>query len=438
MRILILTYGSRGDVQPFVALGRALEARGHTVTLGTASRFESFVRDAGLGFAPMSDAMLNLLDTDAGRDMMESTQGVLQSLKWTVMMARTVGPAQAELIDDSWAAAEAVDPDLIIFHPKTYAGSHIAEKRGIPAVLAMLVPMMVPTGERPNVGFPDTGWEWWNRFSYRFVNGTMAFSAGRHVREMREKRGLPKQRRFDLLRDSAGRILPVLNAVSPSVLPAPRDWPDEAVMTGYWFSNLGDWTPPADLEAFIEAGPPPVYVGFGSMAGRSPDRLAKTVIDALERTGKRGIIATGWGGLEPGDLPDTILKIEGAPHEWLFPRMEAIVHHGGAGTTAAAIRAGKPQVIVPFFGDQPFWGKIMAQHGVAPDPIAQRSLTAEKLSRALTHVTTDPAVAKAAETLGRKVRAEDGLARAIEVIEAAAARAEDVQPEPEPATARLS
>jgi sterol 3beta-glucosyltransferase len=118
--------------------------------------------------------------------------------------------------------------------------------------------------------------------------------------------------------------------------------------------------------------------------------------------------------------------------------MEAIVHHGGAGTTAAAIRAGKPQVIVPFFGDQPFWGKIMAQHGVAPDPIAQRSLTAEKLSRALTHVTTDPAVAKAAETLGRKVRAEDGLARAIEVIEAAAARAEDVQPVPEPAAARLS
>ncbi|WP_138421947.1 glycosyltransferase [Maritimibacter alexandrii] len=419
MRILILTYGSRGDVQPFVALGRALVARGHEVTLGTARRFETFVREAGLGFAPMSDAMLNLLDTEAGRDMMESTQGVLQSLKWTVMLTRTVGPAQAELIGDSWAAAEAVDPDLIVFHPKTYAGPHIAEKRGIPAVLAMLVPMMVPTGERPNVGFPDTGWQWWNRFSYRFVNRTMAFSAGRHVREMRAERGLPKQRRFDLLRDSLGRMLPVLNAVSPSVLPAPRDWPDEAVMTGYWFTDQGDWTPPDDLAAFLEAGPPPVYVGFGSMAGRSPGRLAKAVIEALTRTGMRGIIATGWGGLKPADLPDTIHKIEGAPHDWLFPRMAAIVHHGGAGTTAAAIRAGKPQVVVPFFGDQPFWGKIMAQHGVAPDPIAQKSLTADNLAEALRRVTGDPAMAQAAEALGAAVRQEDGLKRAVEVIEAA-------------------
>lgn len=419
MRILILTYGSRGDVQPFVALGRALVARGHEVTLGTARRFETFVREAGLGFAPMSDAMLNLLDTEAGRDMMESTQGVLQSLKWTVMLTRTVGPAQAELIGDSWAAAEAVDPDLIVFHPKTYAGPHIAEKCGNPAVLAMLVPMMVPTGERPNVGFPDTGWQWWNRFSYRFVNRTMAFSAGRHVREMRAERGLPKQRRFDLLRDSRGRMLPVLNAVSPSVLPAPRDWPDEAVMTGYWFTDHGDWTPPEDLAAFLEAGPPPVYVGFGSMAGRSPGRLAKAVIEALTRTGMRGIIATGWGGLKPADLPDTIHKIEGAPHDWLFPRMAAIVHHGGAGTTAAAIRAGKPQVVVPFFGDQPFWGKIMAQHGVAPDPIAQKSLTADNLAEALRRVTGDPAMARAAEALGAAVRQEDGLKRAVEVIEAA-------------------
>ena len=419
MRILMLTYGSRGDVQPFVALGRALVARGHEVTLGTARRFETFVREAGLGFAPMSDAMLNLLDTEAGRDMMESTQGVLQSLKWTVMLTRTVGPAQAELIGDSWAAAEAVDPDLIVFHPKTYAGPHIAEKRGIPAVLAMLVPMMVPTGERPNVGFPDTGWQWWNRFSYRFVNRTMAFSAGRHVREMRAERGLPKQRRFDLLRDSRGRMLPVLNAVSPSVLPAPRDWPDEAVMTGYWFTDHGDWTPPDDLAAFLEAGAPPVYVGFGSMAGRSPGRLAKAVIEALTRSGMRGIIATGWGGLKPADLPDTIHKIEGAPHDWLFPRMTAIVHHGGAGTTAAAIRAGKPQVIVPFFGDQPFWGKIMAQHGVAPDPIAQKSLTADNLADALRRVIGDPAMARAAEALGAAVRQEDGLKRAVEVIEAA-------------------
>ncbi|MAM61945.1 glycosyltransferase [Maritimibacter sp. UBA3975] len=420
MRILILTYGSRGDVQPFVALGRGLTARGHEVTVATSTRFEDFVTGAGLSFAPMSDDLLSLLDTDAGREMMESTQGVLQSLKWTVMLTREVGPAQKQLIAESWAAAEAAQPDLILFHPKSYAGPHIAEKHGIPAVLAMLVPMMVPTGERPNVGFPDFNSAAWNRFSYHFVNRMMAFSAGKHVKATRSVHDLPAQPRFDMMHATDGTPFPILNAVSPAVLARPADWPDASVMTGYWFMEEEDWTPPEALRTFLADGPPPVYVGFGSMAGKSPGRLADAVVDALGRTGQRGIIATGWGGLKPADLPDNILKIEGAPHHWLFPCVSTIVHHGGAGTTAAALRAGKPQIVVPFFGDQPFWAKIMAARGVAPEPIAQKTLTADNLSKALSQAISDPAIAKAAAALGAAVRAEDGIARAIDEIEAAA------------------
>jgi sterol 3beta-glucosyltransferase len=420
MRILILTYGSRGDVQPFVALGRGLIARGHEVTLATSTRFEDFVTGAGLEFAPMSDDLLSLLDTDAGREMMESTQGVLQSLKWTVMLTREVGPAQKQLIAESWAAADAADPDLILFHPKSYAGPHIAEKRGIPAVLAMLVPMMVPTGERPNVGFPDFNSAAWNRFSYHFVNRMMAFSAGKHVKATRSIHDLPAQPRFDLMHATDGTPFPILNAVSSAVLSRPADWPEAAIMTGYWFMDEEEWTPPDTLRDFLAAGEPPVYIGFGSMAGKSPQRLADAVVEALTRTGQRGIIATGWGGLKPADLPDSVLKIEGAPHHWLFPRMRAVVHHGGAGTTAAALRAGKPQVVVPFFGDQPFWAKIMAARGVAPDPIAQKTLNARNLAAALDRATTDTGIAEAAKKLGDAVRAEDGIARAIDVIEATA------------------
>jgi sterol 3beta-glucosyltransferase len=189
-------------------------------------------------------------------------------------------------------------------------------------------------------------------------------------------------------------------------------------MTGYWFLNrTEDWAPPPELEAFLDAGPPPVYVGFGSMAGRNPERLANIVIEALQKAAVRGIIATGWGGLKARDLPETILQIEQVPHEWLFPRVAAVIHHGGAGTTAAGLRAGKPATIVPFFGDQPFWGQRLHELGVGADPIPQKKLTVEKLVSALNDVLSTPEMARNAEILGEKIRREDGIANAVGLIE---------------------
>jgi sterol 3beta-glucosyltransferase len=176
------------------------------------------------------------------------------------------------------------------------------------------------------------------------------------------------------------------------------------------------WQPPADLQDFLDAGDPPVYVGFGSMVGPDPRQITETIVAGLQKAGVRGILATGWGGLTTGDLPDTIFKLDQAPHSWLFPRMATVVHHGGAGTTAAGLRAGKPTLICPYFGDQPFWGQRIFALGVGPEPIHQKQLTVEGFTKSIITTTTDLTLQQKAATLGEKIRSEDGVANAISII----------------------
>lgn len=189
-------------------------------------------------------------------------------------------------------------------------------------------------------------------------------------------------------------------------------------MTGYWFLRTPPgWSPPEPLRRFLEAGEPPVYVGFGSMPNQEPRATFDLILRALEMTGQRGVIYGGWGGLAGETAGDRALVIEGVPHEWLFPRMKAVVHHGGAGTTAAGLRAGVPNVVVPFFGDQPFWGWRVAALGAGPAPIPRRSLTAERLAAAIERAVTDPAIHGRASEIGARLRAEDGVANTVVLIQ---------------------
>lgn len=419
MNIYIATYGSRGDVQPYAALGKRLKEQGHDVTLATSVRFRAFVEELGLRYGYMSDDLLAILDTDQGRDLVENTTNLFRVVERTLGMMKQLGPMQEALLRESWEAAEAAGPDLIIFHPKAYGGPHFAEKLGVPVIMALPAPIFVPTREHPNMGFPDLKLGGgYNRMTYRLVNTLMGWSAGKHVRKWRQAHGLPAGKRFDILRTSGGEAIPVMHGVSRHVIPRPRDWPDTAVLTGYWFLERDEgWTPPKQLADFLAAGPAPVYIGFGSMAGRHPDRLARIAVNALEKSGVRGILSTGWGGMTPGHLPDTILQIDQAPHDWLFPKMAAIVHHGGAGTTAAALRAGKPSVVVPFFGDQPFWGHRLEALGAGSAPIPRKTLGAGNLSRAIDRVLSDPAIQQSTDMLGRKIRNEDGTGNAVSFIE---------------------
>ncbi|HRE28351.1 MAG TPA: glycosyltransferase [Anaerolineales bacterium] len=218
-----------------------------------------------------------------------------------------------------------------------------------------------------------------------------------------------------------GSPMTVLYPYSSHLVPVPDDFPANVHVTGYWFLDAEPgWQPSEALQRFLESGPPPVYIGFGSMGGMRPKQRTQAVLEALAATGQRGLLASGWGGLGAADLPENVHMLSAAPHDWLFPRMNAIVHHGGAGTTAAALRAGRPSVICPFLGDQPFWGWAVAQAGAGPEPIPQHRLTAKRLADALAIAVNDQDLRHRAERLGAQIRAEDGIANAIALLTATA------------------
>jgi sterol 3beta-glucosyltransferase len=411
MNILILTIGSRGDVQPYVALGQGLQQAGHTVTLCTAPLFQEMVTAYGLTFAPMDDEMIRLTDSAEGRQMVEGGGNPLKAINLVKPMIR-------RMVGDAWRVAQEVQPDLILYHPKTLSGYHIAEALRKPLIMSLVLPLYTPTREFPLPLTAANLGGFFNRLSYKLVPLISAPYSG-VINEFRQELGLkPRGKVLDETRLPNGRSTPTLYGYSAHVLPRPADWPETAVASGYWFLPPDpNWQPPAELLAFLEAGPPPVYIGFGSMAGTGAKRLADAAIQGLQQSGQRGILATGWGGLKPGDLPQSIFQLESAPHDWLFERVTAVVHHGGSGTTAAGLRAGKPSLICPFIADQPFWGERVYRLGAGPKPIRQKKLTAERLAAAITQMVGDEAMRGRAAAIGHALRAEDGIAQAVRFIE---------------------
>lgn len=409
MRALILTVGSRGDVQPYVALGVALRAAGHTVTLATLPAFEGLAGARGLDFAPLRGELLELLQSPQGKAALAGKGGSLSLL-------RQVMPSLRRMLEDAWAVAPG--HDLVIYHPKALGGHSIAEKLGAPGVLALPLPLYSPTAAFPSPLLPlaDAGARL-NRASHGLmVRLAAASTRGMVNRWRREQLGLAP------LRDELtlhGRPVLRLYGYSPAVLPTPPDWDAYSVATGYWtLDREPEWRPPEALATFLSGGPPPVYVGFGSMPSVDAARTTGLVLEALRQSGRRGVLATGWGGLAARDVPPDVMVIDHAPHDWLFAHVAAVVHHGGAGTTGAGLRAGAPTLVCPFFGDQPFWGRRVAAIGAGPPPIPQRRLTAARLAEAIHALTTDRAIQRCAHDIGERIRAEDGAARAVELIEA--------------------
>lgn len=420
MKILMITIGSRGDVQPYVALGKGLQAAGHWVTMCAPSSFESFIHNEGLAYAFMSNKLLELIDTDAGKEALEDTNGVIGSIKTVSKMLSQTMPMFKNMMHESWEAAQSFQPDLILYNSKALAAPHIGEKLSIPVVLAILQPLVVPTTIFPAIGMPAVNLGGgYNKLTYQLIHaGYNSYS--KVVNEFRKNElGLEKAPKGSgILTMANGKTIPVFHAFSEHLVPRPADWPETAHINGYWYlQQENNWQPPADLLNFLAAGGAPIYIGFGSMAGRDPEKKARMVVQALQNAGLRGVIATGWGGLNAENLPEGIFKIESAPHDWLFPKMAAVVHHGGAGTTAAGLRAGKPTLICPFMGDQPYWGKLVAQRGVGVDPIPQKKMSVDKLTAAFLELKNNQEIRKNAAVLGEKLRAEDGLSETVSLIE---------------------
>lgn len=423
MRVLLLTVGSRGDIEPFIALGIALRAAGHEATLCASRHFAAAIERHGIAHAPMDDGFFELLQSPAGRAGLARSGHMLGMLSTALRLMRQVGPMQLQIQRDCWAAAAACRPDLIVHHLKIMGAADIAEQLGVPAVLVPLVPGVEPTAARPCPLLPP----WPDRFvgaagrraGYRLVNGLATRFGTGPVQRWRRERGLPPRApAADLRHDAQGRPVLLLHAHSESLLPTPDDWPPHAVATGFWrLPPATDWQPPPELQAFLDAGPPPVYVGFGSMAGRNPTELARRVVDALRLAGLRGVLARGWGGLQADTAPAHVHLIDEAPHDRLLPLMAAVVHHGGAGTTAAGLYAGRPTVICPFFGDQPFWGSVVHQAGLGPAPLPQRRLTPQRLAAALREAVDSEPMRVAAAAMAQRLAAEDGARRAVAQLE---------------------
>ena len=420
MKVLIVTLGSRGDVQPYVALGKGLKNAGHEVTVCTSALFQSFITDQGLNYGPMNNELMRLMDSDMGRDAMENANNLWGTIRTNLKLFSKVKAMYRQTLQDIWQTTQTVEPDLLILASKAaFMAESIADKQKIPLVTALPFPQFVPTVQSPAMGFPD--WPlggWYNRLTYWIVHTAIGLYGG-ISKEFRRKvlRLPPKPRGMDLLHRADGSPIPVLHGYSRHVVPRPTDWPDSAHVNGYWFLDQQDsWQPPDDLKTFLDVGEPPIYIGFGSIAGSHPQQLAKVVVEALQITHQRGILATGWGGLQTNNLPKTVFQLDQAPHDWLFPKVSAVIHHGGAGTTAAGLRAGRPTLICPFFGDQPFWGKQIYSLGVGPRPIPQKQLTTNKLVDAMEELVTNQTIRRNAEALGEKIRAEDGVESAIAIL----------------------
>ena len=410
MNITILTYGSRGDVQPFLALAIGLQKAGHVVTLAAPHRFSDFIHSYGVGCAPLAGDPdeLSRLFNDAGSNFYRLVKSMLEH----------VFQVAPDVVKSTRAALQGAD--LLVHSFLFTTGAHsYARELGIPDVSVQLFPVFAPTHSFPAIGMP-AGWPGGlNYFSHWF--STQVYWHGGNASYSRLRRSAPADfpaRLYWPFTPTPDRpVPPLIFACSPVVLAKPADWNLPHIhLPGYFFLDHPDYQPPEALSQFLGAGEPPVCITFGSTVTREAERIASAALDAIQSTRSRAIFLTGWGGWQPENPPGHTLFLDSAPHDWLFPRCRAVVHHGGAGTTAAGLRAGVPSILIPHTTDQPFWGSRVAAIGAGPSPVPVHRLTAETLAVALEQADSD-AIRQRAREIGNLIRSEDGVGQAVALIE---------------------
>lgn len=407
VRVLIVTSGSTGDVAPYTGLGERLRAAGHDVTVAT---HEPFRDQVALAFVPLPGDLREILPRARGQDGKGSGTGP-RALARLLRIAR---PLVAELGDGITAAVRQTRAEVVLLSTVVAPlGYQVAEAAGIPWAGVFPQPLF-PTGD---FGPVLAGGRSLGRTGNRWA-GRLAVAAARPlyhgpIRDLRARLGLPRRSLRRLQREQEHRW-PTFHGFSPSVVPRPADWPPSQEVVGYWWpARTPGWSPPTEVTDFLAAGAPPVFIGFGSMAPGHGVRLAEPVLAAVRAAGVRAVVQAGWSGLRAGDDDPGVLSIGPLPHDWLFPRMAAVVHHAGAGTTAAGLRAGVPAVPVPVLADQPFWARRLHDLGVSPAPIPLSRLSADRLAAALTTVTADRRYSERARVMAARLAGEDGAARIL-------------------------
>lgn len=416
MRIVIIAPGSQGDVQPYIALGNGLKKAKHTVRLVTNLNYEELVKLYGLECWPVESNIQEIIENERMREVLEKGS-LLSSM---AQMGKVMKRNALHLTERSLAASRGMDIVLAGIGG-LFIGLSVSEKLGLPFVQAFNVPF-TPTRAFPGVFLPRLPSFFGaslNRLSHHLTRQIVWQTyrpADKLVRQ--QVLGLKASSFFGPFKSNLLHHNPTLYGISPSVISPPSDWGNNIYVTGYWFLDPpDDWSPPSALLEFLQAGSPPLYIGFGSMSNRKPKETTDLVLQAFQRTKQRAIIFAGWSGLSQSDIPKSAFMINSIPHSWLFPRVSAVIHHSGAGTTAAGFRAGVPSIVVPFHGDQPFWGQRIADLGVGPAPIPRRKLSVERLAQAIEEAVTDQAMRQRAVELGLKIRSEDRVAGAVAIVQ---------------------
>jgi sterol 3beta-glucosyltransferase len=408
MRMTVIALGTRGDVTPFVALALRLRAEGHSVRIATHRDFGTFVERYGLEFYGLPGSYQDFVASPQGRHALGVPDNSVFGVSGIFLPFQNCAEA---LYDEGWAAS--ADADAIICSPiARMAAELIAGKRDLPIVLG-LAALSVPTRSYPHPVFPA----WPLGPLYNKATYSMAAFISRNARTGMYQRW---KREADRLSSSAERPLryAILASVSPVVAKRPDDWPAFAHLTGFWFMPVDQHpTIPDTLREFISGGPPPVCLGFGSMADDRPEELRAIVRGALDRVGARAVIVTGSGGALFGLGPhEKVCEVAFADYRWLFQRVAAVVHQGGIGTASHCLAAGVPQVIVGYCLDHRFWGWRMHEIGVAPRALSRHTLTSSSLANAIRRAVEDPGLRARATSLAQPIAGEDGVGIAVRII----------------------
>ncbi|MCB9764552.1 MAG: glycosyltransferase family 1 protein [Alphaproteobacteria bacterium] len=403
MRILLSFNGTRGDAQPVVALGRALNAAGHTAVLSGPPDFQAWAEEHGLDYRPRGLAAKAFMQRVGQGPSLDILRAMQEMYRESIVKSFDV------------VRGLAAEVDLVVGAGVCLAERSAAECAGRPYVYLNYCPALLPSTKHPPSGVP---WEirnpTVNRALWAFMNVYTLPFLWLFSRSWRQQGAQIKlEGIFQNMTGGPHRII----AADPELAPTPPEFVGRAVQVGaFHLMPEGQHLDPA-VEAFLEAGPPPIYLGFGSMTTGAPGQVTAWGVKVAEQLGCRMILGAGWGGLGPQEVPANVLVIESAPHLLLFPRCAGAIHHGGAGTTAAALRSGVPQFIVPHFKDQYYFGHRVRRLGLGPAPVVNRGLTLKKLQAAVAEMLEDAAMASAAREVGQQVRQRDALALAIEALE---------------------
>ncbi|MDD3410159.1 MAG: glycosyltransferase [Eubacteriales bacterium] len=410
MRFTMICIGSTGDVNPYVLLGSKLKRRGHEVTLCAFSDFQELVEGAGLRFRPISG--------DAREFMRAIMKPGAKGVSFLKQVRGTLKKIMNPFLEDLWNGCEGAEAMV-----GTYFGGvfmSIAEARHVPFVQTHYFPMdsndLTPISSAPG----QRAGKAWNKASYKLGYLLINTLEVHYLSHWRAAHGMTP-RRLDTKPNYVinGHHVPVVYAMSPLLMPRPTTWDENIHMTGFWLDEkrTSDYAPPPELEDFLAAGEPPVYIGFGSMTSGDMGGTLRIVLEAIRQSGVRAIISTGWGEVAIPQEPNVYVAKGFVPHDWLFERVTAVVHHGGAGTTAMGLLAGKPTLVIPFGGDQPFWAMRVRMMGLGPKPISREKLTAAKLTRALKNLVTVKSYRVAAQEMSQRLKMENGVSCAADIIE---------------------